>query len=65
MSMPPTRTRRSNHGPSNGVPHSVTQGDFSNPCVSIASQNGVPGFDSGLQEGTQFTLNVTNDQIRM
>ncbi|KAI0831066.1 hypothetical protein BC628DRAFT_1311537 [Trametes gibbosa] len=49
--------------PNNGIPHSVTQGDFSNPCVPIAAQNGVNGFDSGLQLGTQFTINVTNDQI--
>lgn len=49
--------------PNNGIPHSVTQGDFSNPCAPIAAQNGVSGFDSGLQAGTQFTLNVTNDQI--
>ncbi|OJT14118.1 hypothetical protein TRAPUB_9229 [Trametes pubescens] len=49
--------------PNNGIPHSVTQGDFANPCVPIAAQNGVSGFDSGLQAGTQFTLNVTNDQI--
>ncbi|KAH9854005.1 hypothetical protein C2E23DRAFT_884121 [Lenzites betulinus] len=49
--------------PNNGIPHSVTQGDFSNPCAPIAAQNGVSGFDSGLQAGVQFTLNVTNDQI--
>ncbi|KAJ3008599.1 hypothetical protein NUW54_g3092 [Trametes sanguinea] len=46
-----------------GVSHSITQGDFSNPCQPIAAQNGQNGFDSGLQSGTQFTLNVTNDQI--
>ncbi|KAI0362686.1 hypothetical protein OH77DRAFT_1362955, partial [Trametes cingulata] len=43
--------------------HSVTQGDFNNPCQPIAAQNGQSGFDSGLQQGTQFTLNITNDQI--
>ncbi|EJF65673.1 hypothetical protein DICSQDRAFT_23219, partial [Dichomitus squalens LYAD-421 SS1] len=43
--------------------HSVTQGDFNNPCQPIASVNGQNGFDSGLQmTGVQFTLNVTNDQ---
>ncbi|CDO70691.1 hypothetical protein BN946_scf184798.g6 [Trametes cinnabarina] len=49
--------------PDGGIPHSVTQGDFSNPCQPIAAQGGQNGFDSGLQMGTQFTLNVTNDQI--
>ncbi|KAI0646840.1 hypothetical protein C8Q79DRAFT_590734 [Trametes meyenii] len=49
--------------PNNGLPHSVTQGDFNSPCEPIAPQNGVSGFDSGLQQGVQFTLNVTNDQI--
>ncbi|KAI0336298.1 hypothetical protein GY45DRAFT_387473 [Cubamyces sp. BRFM 1775] len=49
--------------PNAGLTHSVTQGDFSNPCEPIAAQNGQNGFDSGLQAGVQFTLNVTNDQI--
>ncbi|KAI0670603.1 hypothetical protein C8Q78DRAFT_992129 [Trametes maxima] len=49
--------------PNAGLPHSVTQGDFNNPCQPIAAQNGASGFDSGLQQGVQFTLNVTNDQI--
>ncbi|KAI8998847.1 hypothetical protein BD414DRAFT_476232 [Trametes punicea] len=48
--------------PSSGLSHSVTQGDFNNPCQPIAAQNGQNGFDSGLQQGVQFTLNVTNDQ---
>ncbi|KAI0781164.1 hypothetical protein BD413DRAFT_620632 [Trametes elegans] len=51
--------------PNAGIPHSVTQADFASPCQPISAQNGVSGFDSGLQQGTQFTLNVTNDQIRM
>ncbi|KAI1790804.1 hypothetical protein LXA43DRAFT_473974 [Ganoderma leucocontextum] len=48
--------------PGGDVPHSVTQGDFSNPCQPIAAQGGQNGFDSGLQNSVQWTLNVTNDQ---
>lgn len=48
--------------PGGDVPHSVTQGDFSNPCQPIAAQSGQNGFDSGLQNSVQWTLNVTNDQ---
>ncbi|PIL23789.1 hypothetical protein GSI_13540 [Ganoderma sinense ZZ0214-1] len=48
--------------PSGDIPHSVTQGDFSNPCQPIAAQGGQNGFDSGLQNSVQWTLNVTNDQ---
>ncbi|KAH9946305.1 uncharacterized protein BXZ73DRAFT_95809 [Epithele typhae] len=44
--------------PGGSIPHSVTQGDFNNPCQPLQG-----GFDSGLQSaGVQFTLNVTNDQ---
>ncbi|OCH95640.1 hypothetical protein OBBRIDRAFT_788192 [Obba rivulosa] len=50
--------------PNAGLQHSVTQGDFGNPCNPLqASSNGSPGFDSGLTENTQFTINITNDQI--
>lgn len=47
-------------------PHSVTQGSFANPCVYLAASGGNPaGFDSGLQSGgKEFTLKITNDQIR-
>ncbi|EMD38620.1 hypothetical protein CERSUDRAFT_153610 [Gelatoporia subvermispora B] len=50
--------------PNAGLQHSVTQGDFASPCVPLASSsNGTSGFDSGLTENTQFTINITNDQI--
>jgi len=50
--------------PNAGLQHSVTQGDFSKPCVPLQSSgNNSAGFDSGLTENTQFTINVTNDQI--
>jgi len=44
-------------------PHSVTQGSFADPCVYLAAQGGNPaGFDSGLQTGKQFSIQITNDQ---
>ena len=50
---------------SGDIPHSVTQGDFDNPCQALAAQGGnSAGFDSGLQNSVQWTLNVTNDQVR-
>ncbi|RPD65901.1 hypothetical protein L226DRAFT_182948 [Lentinus tigrinus ALCF2SS1-7] len=50
--------------PAGATPHSVTQGDFANPCQPLAAQGGnSAGFDSGLQNSVQWTLNVTNDQI--
>ncbi|RDX48379.1 hypothetical protein OH76DRAFT_1352550 [Lentinus brumalis] len=51
--------------PGGAIPHSVTQGDFANPCQPLSAQSGgSSGFDSGLQStGVQWTLNVTNDQI--
>jgi len=47
------------------IPHSVTQGSFSNPCVPLAAAGGNPaGFDSGLQSaGKEFVLTIVNDQI--
>jgi plastocyanin len=46
-----------------GVPHSVTQSSFANPCTYLAAANGSPGgFDSGLQTSKQFTIKITNDQ---
>ncbi|KAH8107219.1 Cupredoxin [Cristinia sonorae] len=41
--------------PDGSVPHSVTQSSFANPCTPLAS-----GFDSGLQNSKQFTINVTD-----
>ncbi|KAI0807247.1 hypothetical protein C8Q74DRAFT_48494 [Fomes fomentarius] len=50
--------------PGGDIPHSVTQGDFSNPCQPLKAQGSdSAGFDSGLQNSVQWTLNVTNDQI--
>ncbi|OBZ75684.1 hypothetical protein A0H81_04578 [Grifola frondosa] len=50
--------------PNAGLQHSVTQGNFSSPCSPLAAANGNPaGFDSGLTEDMQWTINVTNDQI--
>lgn len=50
---------------SGDIPHSVTQGDFSNPCQPLQAQGSdAAGFDSGLTNSVQWTLNVTNDKIR-
>ena len=47
-------------------PHSVTQSTFENPCTYLAAGNGSSaGFDSGLQTGKLFTIQITNDQERM
>ena len=43
--------------------HSVTQGSFGNPCVYLNGAGGT-GFDSGLQIGKEFTIQITNDQER-
>jgi plastocyanin len=43
-----------------GFSHSVTQSSFDSPCTYLAASEGT-GFDSGLTQATQFTLNVTND----
>jgi plastocyanin len=49
--------------PSGTLAHSVTQGSFGNPCVYLnGSGGGGAGFDSGLQTGKQFTIQITNDQ---
>ena len=45
------------------IPHSVTEGSFGNPCVYLNGTDGA-GFDSGLQTGKQFTIQITNDQER-
>ncbi|KAF9036702.1 Cupredoxin [Panaeolus papilionaceus] len=47
--------------PNAGITHSVTQSSFANPCTYLAaSGNSSAGFDSGLQAGAQFTINITN-----
>jgi hypothetical protein len=47
------------------ISHSVTQGSFANPCVYLAATGGNPaGFDSGLQAGKQFSVQIANDQER-
>jgi hypothetical protein len=49
----------------NSNSHSITQGSFAHPCVYLAAAGGKPaGFDSGLQTGGQFSINITNDQQR-
>lgn len=51
---------------SGGVPHSVTQSSFANPCTPLAAANGSgPGFDSGLQQAKQFSITITDDSTRM
>ncbi|PAV24380.1 hypothetical protein PNOK_0144800 [Pyrrhoderma noxium] len=52
--------------PNAGLQHSVTQSSFANPCTPLAANEttGAPaGFSSGFQENTQFSINITNDQI--
>jgi hypothetical protein len=44
-------------------PHSATQGSFDDPCVYLNDTEGA-GFDSGVQSGTKFTIQITNDQER-
>jgi len=49
--------------PSGSISHSVTEGSFANPCVYLAAAGGNPaGFDSDLQAGKEFTIQITNDQ---
>ena len=53
--------------PSNGLQHSVTQSSFENPCTPLAANatSGEPaGFNSGFQADAQFSITITNDQIR-
>lgn len=44
--------------------HSVTQSSFGAPCTYLAASGGPGGFDSGLTQGTQFTITITNDTER-
>ncbi|KAK7461356.1 hypothetical protein VKT23_008534 [Stygiomarasmius scandens] len=49
----------------NNGPHSVTQSSFADPCTYLQanSTSGDPaGFDSGLQAGNTFTINITDTQ---
>ena len=51
-----------------GFGHSVTQSSFADPCTYLAANTtaGTPaGFDSGLQESVQFSINITDDSQRM
>jgi len=49
--------------PSGSIAHSVTQGSFSPTCQYLAASGGnSAGFDSGLQSGKQFSIQITNDQ---
>jgi len=47
--------------PTTSDPHSATQGSFDDPCVYLNDTYGA-GFDSGVQNGTRFTIKITNDQ---
>lgn len=45
--------------------HSVTQGFFDKPCVFLAASDKNPaGFDSGLQSGKKFTIEIVDDKER-
>ncbi|KAF8162963.1 hypothetical protein B0H34DRAFT_693568 [Crassisporium funariophilum] len=47
--------------PSAGISHSVTQSSFASPCTYLAaSSNSSGGFDSGLQQASKFTINITD-----
>jgi len=49
--------------PNAGLTHSVTQSSFAEPCTYLAASGSSPaGFDSGLVENVQFSINITNDQ---
>ncbi|KAJ7581050.1 hypothetical protein C8J56DRAFT_1101641 [Mycena floridula] len=44
-----------------GIQHSVSQSSFSNPCTTLAANGSDPaGFDSGLTQSAQFTINITD-----
>ncbi|KII88755.1 hypothetical protein PLICRDRAFT_637307 [Plicaturopsis crispa FD-325 SS-3] len=48
--------------PNAGLAHSVTQSSFEAPCTYLAaSSNSSAGFSSGLVEGVQFSINITDD----
>ncbi|KAK7043696.1 hypothetical protein VNI00_008307 [Paramarasmius palmivorus] len=50
--------------PGGSFPHSVTQSSFASPCAHLEADTtaGTPaGFDSGLVNAVQFTINITDD----
>ena len=49
---------------SGGIPHSVTQSSFADPCTYIGTSGSNNGFDSGLQNGKQFTIQITDESQR-
>jgi plastocyanin len=49
--------------PGGSIPHSVTQGSFADPCTYLVANSSAgtgAGFDSGLTNSVQFTINITN-----
>ncbi|GAW01931.1 hypothetical protein LENED_003554 [Lentinula edodes] len=51
--------------PGGDIPHSVTQSSFQEPCTYLTANSSAgtgAGFDSGLTNAVQFTINVTDDQ---
>jgi len=49
--------------PGGSLAHSVTQSSFANPCTYLeATANTSAGFDSGLTNSVQFTINITNTE---
>ncbi|KAF9264897.1 hypothetical protein L218DRAFT_958067 [Marasmius fiardii PR-910] len=50
--------------PGGSFPHSITQSSFDAPCMHLEANitAGTPaGFDSGLSNAKQFTINITDD----
>ncbi|TFK72545.1 hypothetical protein BDN72DRAFT_315797 [Pluteus cervinus] len=48
--------------PNAGIAHSVTQSSFADPCTYLTANGSEPaGFDSGLQQAVEFTINITDD----
>ncbi|KAJ3842059.1 hypothetical protein F5878DRAFT_608654 [Lentinula raphanica] len=51
--------------PGGDIPHSVTQSSFAQPCTYLTANSSAGtgnGFDSGLTNAVQFTINITDDQ---
>ncbi|KAJ4488229.1 hypothetical protein J3R30DRAFT_908108 [Lentinula aciculospora] len=54
--------------PGGDIPHSVTQSSFQDPCTYLTANSSTgagAGFDSGLTNAVQFTINVTDDQLHL
>ncbi|KAJ3830401.1 hypothetical protein F5880DRAFT_1606711 [Lentinula raphanica] len=52
--------------PGGDIPHSVTQSSFAQPCTYLTANSSAGtgnGFDSGLTNAVQFTINITDDQL--